>query len=72
MTKFEIEALERHLHLLDDMRLRAHRLASGSEGERNPGTALERAQALDVAHKAVSEQLEAAKRAAAAKTCAAA
>lgn len=66
MTKFEIEALERHMHLLDDMRLRAHRLSAGAESEPQPGTRFERADALQAAYEAVRDKLVAARAALAA------
>jgi len=61
MTKFEIEALERHTYLIDDLRLRAQRLAAGAETEPQPGTRIERADALQAAYEALSEKLASAR-----------
>jgi hypothetical protein len=65
MTPFEMQTLERHLHLLDDMRLRALRRDAGGEKESAPGTRHERAEALQVAWEAVRDRFEAANREAA-------
>ena len=62
MTKFEIEAMERHLHLIDDMRLRAARLADNPHvTEEQPGTRMEREQALQAAFVALRDKVSAAK-----------
>lgn len=57
--------LERHVHLLDDMRLQAHGdVADGAESGSQPGTRFERAEALQVAYEAVRDKLAAARAAA--------